>query len=564
MSDNNFEPKAYTFFMIPFYYEGSWNEIHKTISRWKVLQEDLYNEDILYPYIMDLFKTETHQNPGLYTMESQQPFDNESSPKNRLNIYQLEVKDEGTQSQFFFDRIMNKGCVAIISSDSAKNNNPKAIPFKLLHDGNFAPHLFVSPSAQIGIMTLCIELGPTCKMEDQQILNYTLHKRNELAKNGKTLKYRCLCPLPEKHFSLSDNEFLKEVANYTNTEKFKELVWDKNQNRTEYVNWDLNFLVNFLLNTLKGKETVKYFNNSRMQLFSFCSLDGFESSYTLRKEDIIPDLLRLSRCVNSKYLLPFDEMVKNGAVLQTFENIFFSSTIEGTSMVCIAKKENKSFIKDIQHKFNREYFLIYLLVLLQRYTLLSIDRRLIEFEAQNDGNDDGLWDLINLICKIKVNCYYTDVSVYTQHSQFYQHCCKNLNIPETFKEIDDKISLLKLTTGRKTQIILDKQKKIQEEEAKRHQEEIERIKANELRTENERKIEQDAATRRQNILAIVVGLLTIAQVIQATYEIVHNRRLPSMWFALGCGLICFFIIYFLMKSDILNFLKSIFQKSNNP
>ena len=50
---------AYTFFMVPFSYHGNeWNEIHQEkLSKWIPIKDELYNkEDVLYPYIMDLFK----------------------------------------------------------------------------------------------------------------------------------------------------------------------------------------------------------------------------------------------------------------------------------------------------------------------------------------------------------------------------------------------------------------------------------------------------------------------------------------------------------------------------
>ena len=34
-----FKPKAYTFFIMPFYYDGEWEEIHKNISRWQPQQQ---------------------------------------------------------------------------------------------------------------------------------------------------------------------------------------------------------------------------------------------------------------------------------------------------------------------------------------------------------------------------------------------------------------------------------------------------------------------------------------------------------------------------------------------
>ena len=279
--------------------------------------------------------------------------------------------------------------------------------------------------------------------------------------------------------------------------------------------------------------------------------------------------MRLSRVVNNKYLLPFDELVQKGALLQTYQNICFSSAIEGTSMICVAKDVNKAFVGDMQNKFNRQYLLVYLLVLLQRYTLLSIDRRLTEYDARNDNTDDDLWNMINLICKIKVNCYYTDVSVYTHHSQFYQHCCKNLNIPDTFKEIDEKIELLKLTTDRKMHLLMEVQRQIQEEEAKKQEEERKRLRLREEAEEKQHKIDKakeaeakDAAERRQHLLNGIVAVLTIAQVMQAAYELLKEEEAKdffSLWISIGVGIFCAILLIALMWKDIKDFFSKMFN-----
>lgn len=486
---SEFKPKAYTFFMIPFYYDGEWEEIHKNISRWIPQQKEMYNEDILYPYIIELFKKGNPQD------------EEKINTKNRLKIYQLLTKDEGSKSEFFFDRLLGKKQVAILEQESSAKKTPYAIPFRFLNEGNYAPHLFVSSSAKIGIMTICIELGENSSVQDLQQFNYYLHKRNEISKkNKRTTNYRIVCPSPDVQKSLSDNDLKNKIEQYLSPNGYNQLISETENIDEFHINWDLNHLTNFLLNSFGWKSPVKFFNKERMHVFTFCSISDSSST-----EHEIPAIaMRLSRVVNGKYLLPFDEMEQNGAMLRTYQNIYFSSAIEGTAMVCVAKNINKEFVSNMQNVFNRQYLIIYLLVLLQRYTLLSIDRRLTEYDARNDKSDEGLWDLINLICKIKVNCYYTDVSVYTHHSQFYQHCCRNLHIPETFKEIDEKVGLLKLITDRRLHSIEEK------------------------------------SERLQKLLNIVVALLTIAQVMQAVHEL-SNTPDDTDW-AMWSGAICLFVI----------------------
>lgn len=508
---NKFVPKSYTFFIIPFYYEGEWEAIHKKITRWQRLQKELYNEDILYPYILELFRKEDPQDVVIR--------DN----KNRLKIFQLLTKDEGIKSEFFFDRLFGKKQVAILEQESSEKETPYALPFRLLNEGNYAPKLFISPSAKIGIMTLCVELGEKSSVHDLQLFNYYLHKRNEISKKGKrTTNYRIVCPIPDAQKKLSDNELNNKIEQYLSPNGYRQLICETQNVDVDHINWDFNHLINFLLNSLGGESPIKYFNKERMHVFTFCSM----SDTSLPECEIPSIVMRLSRVVSRKYLLPFDEIERNDAMLQTYQNIYIASSIEGTAMVCVAKDINKGFVSNMQDRFNRQYLLIYLLVIIQRYTLLSIDRRLTEYEAQNKDTDETLWNLINLICKIKVNCYYTDVSIYTHHSQFYQYCCKKLHVPETFKEIDEKVGLLKLTTDRRLHRIEEKSEQL------------------------------------QKMLNIVVAILTIAQVMQAVHELTNT--LDDTNWAMCAGAVSLFviaIIYFI--SYYKDSLFHLFKKDNN-
>ena len=574
---------ASTFFMIPFYYEGEWDDIHKRISRWKPQEEELYKEDILYPYIMELFKIKGNRN------QKENSTIKGEGLTNRLEIYQLYTDDKGSASEFFFDRVLGKKNVAILENTPSQEDKPYPITFRILNEGNNAPHLFISPSAMIGIMTFCAELEKGCDIQDLQLFNYFLHKRNEISKvviekvtlpnekvkaiknDWRTSNYRIICPSPEtNNKQLSSAKIMEYVAQYLTPNGFKQLTNEVQNINNEHINWDINYFIGFLLNTLGKSSQIKYFNKERIHIYTFCSVDSTESSgLNISFDSIKPEALRLSRVVNNKYLLPFDELVQKGALLQTYQNICFSSAIEGTSMICVAKDVNKAFVGDMQNKFNRQYLLVYLLVLLQRYTLLSIDRRLTEYDARNDNTDDDLWNMINLICKIKVNCYYTDVSVYTHHSQFYQHCCKNLNIPDTFKEIDEKIELLKLTTDRKMHLLMEVQRQIQEEEAKKQEEERKRLRLREEAEEKQHEIDKakeaeakDAAERRQHLLNGIVAVLTIAQVMQAAYELLKEEEAKdffSLWISIGVGIFCAILLIALMWKDIKDFFSKMFN-----
>ncbi len=569
---DTFKSSALTFFMVPFYFSSEWEDIHQYISRWELNKESLYDEDILYPYIMDLFRIKKGN-------ETEQP-------SNRLQIYRLTTKNEGPNKGFWFDRVLGKKNVAILEKSLKE---PVAINFRLSNTKNNAPHLFISSSAKIGIMTFCIELEQDSPITDLQNINYFLHKRNETNRvkvgekktqkgrtfelyENRTANYRCLCFSPYNKGSLSDDELMEKSSRFMKKDEYVKLTNDANICHDDFINWDINYFIDTLLNTIRGT-SITYFNKDRIHLFSFCSVPGtLETGREIEKEEVYPDMLRLSRCVNEKYLLPFDLLQRDVAVLQTFDNILCSSAIEGTSMVCIARDINKGFMKSMPDKFNRQYLVVYLLVLLQRYTLLSIDRMLTEIDAQrhhvnketevNNKLNDDLWNLIDLTCKLKVNCYYTDVSVYTHHSQFYQHCCRSLNVLETFKEIGEKIELLKMTTDRAVQQIMDKQEKLQKEAARQQQEAMDRIKKKEKDDEMRHKEEIEEAEGRQRLLNFIVALLAIFELIQSAYGVIDHFGEKKMLVSLSIGIVCLIILLLLMRKDIKGMKKQLFNNSN--
>ena len=83
--------KAYTFFLVPFYYENDdWNIIHEErLNKWIPITEELYNEDVLYPYIMDLFKQYS------------------TSQDTRLDIFEFKSVNENRAFFTDFDKFVN-------------------------------------------------------------------------------------------------------------------------------------------------------------------------------------------------------------------------------------------------------------------------------------------------------------------------------------------------------------------------------------------------------------------------------------------------------------------------
>lgn len=516
--------KAYTFFMVPFYYESDVD--FKKVNLWEMDMDKVSDEgedgDVLYSYIMDFLQGQMKGSSDI---------------KEHLEIYKMAVAQESAWYKDFWEPFVSHANAAHIPV--GKNNSGEdlyhPIAFNILSNneqGFKAPHLFVYKTAKIGILTFCVELADSKKnISYLKLLNYHLHKIHKPT-------CRCVCS------KLSINvkrRFADENERIAVESKFKEIrnyiaPHDESENVSTYKDftWNTKGLVDLFLKDID----CSLFSNIRMHVFTYCQINDTEEE-KLFKEDLLPDLIRLSRCVNDKYMLPFDNLEKTGATLQCFDNIYYASSVEGTAILAVAKKSNAGFISQLDGNVRLRYLWIYMLAIIQRYALLNMNRQLMLLVSVND--EPKLWDLINTIKEVKTRCYYTDVSPYTQHSQFYQLCCRNLHIREAFNEIEEKAQAQNMTMSHEMQQLLEEQKAASEarrqEDLKREKEQIERDKQQEKAL---RKAEQKAESG-QHRLNLVVGILTVFQVAGVIYDFTNYK-----WYQCYATLFTFFIGFFLL------------------
>lgn len=555
--------KAFTFFMIPFYYEGDDYKVLKVNdypleamwerSKGMIIKEE---DDVLYPYIINFLQGHTNDHLDIYSINSNpksliRKFWDAFSQKPKEFVEKEKDKNEKKENK---DKTKSLHFADIEIKNEKGEKNVLPVTFDLQRDNGYtglkSPHLFISRSANIGILSFCIGLGVNNKtINDQKRLNYYLHKIN------KPLN-KCTTP----SFQLKKQTFIKEETRIFTENRingYRQCIAPHDEKKTlcspydEYT-WNIRTLINSLLADVKGikKEKdqvcecdVQLFSDTRAHLFSFCQIDGIQTP--CEYDDIKLDLMQLSRCVIDKYMLPADDSTEKNMCLKTFSNIYFASSVEGAAMITISKKENEDFVKQIDHQGLPRYLAIYLLVLIQRYSMLHINRRLTELSS--DTASTSLWNILDIIRRVKVHCFYTDVSPYTQHNLFYQHCNRNLHVRETFDEIDNKTKILNLTISHATQELLEAQKRSlenqREDETRREKEQqkIDKQRDDALR-EAERKAE--SGQRRLNL---VVGVLTVFQVAGVIFQIADGigcLRWISIAFTFLLG---FFLLYLVMK-----------------
>lgn len=424
--------KAYTFFMVPFYYEteNAVSNPEDMNTLWTKETKKISNEgedgDVLYPYIMDFLQGQ---------------MDNNHMKKDHLDIYHMNINKESSWYKNFWGPIVNYENIAYIPNgkNEQKEDLFHPIKFQILSgdaDGFKSPHLFIYKAAKIGILTFCLSLSSGERsINDLKLLNYHLHKIYKPT-------CRCVCPIlsiNKKRVFKSEEERISAENELAEARKMIS-PYDDSIVYTPYseFTWDTKGFVELLLRDINHN----LFSKIRMHVFTYCQIDDSQDE-VLSKQDLLPDLLKLSRCVSDKYMLPLAQLEKEGATLDSFENIYYASSVEGTAIIAIAKKSNKGFISQMDGNIRQRYIWIYMLAVIQRYTLLNMNRQLTEIDSDND--ERKLWNLLDTIKNVKIRCYFTDVSPYSQHSQFYQLCCKNLHVREAFKEIEEKTNALNTT-----------------------------------------------------------------------------------------------------------------------
>jgi hypothetical protein len=277
--------------------------------------------------------------------------------------------------------------------------------------------------------------------------------------------------------------------------------------------WNIRNLIDMWLDEMSE---ITLFSQTRTHLFTYCQIDDSREE-KLRYEDLLPDLIRLSRCVNDKYRIDVQNEAQNGCCFRTFENIYVASSVEGTSIMAIAKKNNKGFISNMDGSIRLRYLWVYLLALIQRYSMLHLNQKLTEQEA--NMTDTQLQGLYNVIQKVRIHCYYTDVSPFSQHNQFYQHCSKCLHVEETYNEIERKAEIL---------------------------------------TQNISKRAQDKADAKQRQLNIVISILTIFQVGDAIYTFANREDDSDITTPIFSMVTFAIIICVIFHKNILDYLKRLF------
>lgn len=505
--ENNIKLReAYTYFILPFYMEEEFYENKESI--WK--ETPLFNveENFLYPYIQSFLQDRGRETARLTTIAQQQLTKErvekkiktgQSTPElkeqianakrlieinketiaqkpHNYQIYSIKesIYEDGTEQPEHITRQQQELNTKLQSWKLAKTlsytvydaNRKQDIRFGFPKDNQDfnSPKLIISPLAKVGFLIFCIKLNEkNYTLPDLANMNYLLHK------TGKGQKVTCttdsstivvqLAKLQEKIEKQSNAKVKEEIAKGLPKLQTQLSMADTLFASTSGGKWAMTDLLHFLLDDFAPK--MEHFNHSRLHLYTYYQLNGADINLTADQEQLMIDLARIARCQNQKYKLEIEDVKAANLCMRTFQNIYIGSSVEGGSMMSILpveELEHPAFFSSFHSdNFSKRYIWIYIMVLMQRYTLLHLIHDLTQVDNDNlDFSLSKLREKVEHLAEVKVNTYFTDISDFTQHNQYYQFCSRSLRIQEHFQEIDEKMDILNLAIKRREETKEDK------------------------------------------------------------------------------------------------------------
>ena len=297
--------------------------------------------------------------------------------------------------------------------------------------------------------------------------------------------------------------------------------------------WTMRQLTESLMSEFDGR----YERADEFRLHVFTYIQAKRDNST--DADMISNFSRLVRCQDEDYL-PLPVSFGDPVYEQLFENIYVGAAVEGGGVLTFLQGTGDNFIKDFDKgPLTHSYLWVYLLVIMQRHTLLRMSRELAEeYKYANNSVDERLKKLravMDEMTRTKINTYFTDVSDHSHLNALYAFCCRNLSIDHYFADVENKLYNLKETLEQAH----DQQMEIYETEKKKEQEEQTEIQEARLALEKENEKRQQMIGKWIGVIAVI---LTLFSALSDSYDLFGEDKLD--WIPGSISPICHILLLF--------------------
>ncbi len=322
-----------------------------------------------------------------------------------------------------------------------------------------SPKLFICPDTNVGMLTLPTHFinNGGISISDLISFNYAIHKTEKQTIPNLLLRHKWNLQETETSISQTNSErerhiFYSRIQSIEKTEKKIQELLGLTKTPDSPVTFTMRDIVAKLLSYINVDYQLA--NDTRYHLFTY--LQSKEKLPLVDKE-ITDDFIRICRTINREYhIANYD---RKEAIMQLFDDIYVGASVEGSAMMITSKGTffYDNYLKDtIQDRFLWLYYLAFM----QRISLINMHKELSSKELdETSGNALSLDELrteYQRLINMKVNTFFTDVSDYSQHNQFYQFCKSRLGVDRLFEEINDKMKQLDLLLSQKTEIKKEK------------------------------------------------------------------------------------------------------------
>ena len=430
--------QSFSIFMIPFYWGNGLNRLEHQEGMpipldahvWELAKMSV-EQGILFPHIQQFLQASLDERPGGH--QKLHPHD--------YRIYALNVGAEPWKTLF-------SNPMSMVSREEEQ----AVISFQFLNDADtfLSPKLVICPNASVGVMLFAVAFwGKSPELVELMELNYRLHKTDKqlmplyLAMEWEVENWRRRVGREEDAQKKQKGKEILQAkleALERKRERMKALYQGISPLKTDAEGrpyWTIDQFVNLLFRGLKG--TCHRFNPFRAHLFTYLQVEQ-----DVATPELLQDFERIVRGQNLHYQVAMNEP---SSYQQTFENIYIGSSVEGGGILTLTPKTHADFVNQFAtSSLLPRYFWIYLMVVVQRFSLLYLIRCLTSVDDYQTSYPPVslrlLRQFVRRLAEIKVNTYFTDVSDHTQHNRFYRFCCKQLCIADYFREIDEKMQAL--------------------------------------------------------------------------------------------------------------------------
>ena len=314
-----------------------------------------------------------------------------------------------------------------------------------------SPKLFVCPNAAVGLLVLPIipDLGDHPDISLMVRFNYLLHKTDAKA---------CRITIDTSPAN----------RNYRKPAKSDGKCSDGSDHKlAETLGLDVpegdrpSFTMSRLLGVMMRGVPYTRFNDDMLHVFTYIEI---APEVYKQDPDIPTHFTRLAMAISERYDVT-SSLVRRVMQLGAIEDVFMGSTVSGGAIMTIVDGDSPQHHKEFVTKtLQQRYLWIYVMVLMQRHSLLNMTNWLINVDLDGDTEQTlrRVRRAVRRMSELTVNNRFSIISDYTQHNLFYQQCVDVLGIDALHTEVEQKLDTLndlveQLSIERKEQVDASKE-----------------------------------------------------------------------------------------------------------